>query len=76
MVAKYGDAFYPVASYFAAPIDGGNISLELEWAESQAGFKAGKLKTVRLFLAPQAAEEFAAELRRQVEAVRQRGQPN
>jgi hypothetical protein len=31
---------------------------------------------VRLFLACDAAEEFAAELRRRVEAMRQRGQPN
>ena len=27
MAAKYGDAFYPVASYFAEPIDGGNIGV-------------------------------------------------
>jgi hypothetical protein len=76
MAAKYGDAFYPVANYFAGPIDGGNIGFELAWAESEADFKAGKLKTARLFLRPDAAEDFAAELRRQVEAVRQRKQPN
>jgi hypothetical protein len=28
MVAKYGDAFYPVANYFAGPIDGGQIGVE------------------------------------------------
>jgi hypothetical protein len=31
---------------------------------------------VRLLLAPDAAEEFAAELRQEVEAVRKRKQPN
>ena len=76
MVAQYGDAFYPVADYFVGSIDGGNIGLELQWAESEADYRAGKLKILRLFFAPDEAEEFAAELRRQVEAVRQRGQPN
>jgi hypothetical protein len=75
-VAKYGDAFYPVASHFAGPIDGGNIGLEIAWAESEAEFKAGKLETVRLFLDPDEIEEFAAKLRRQIEVVRQRKQPN
>ena len=45
------------------PIDGGNIGIELEWAESEADFKAGRHKTARLFLAPDAAEEFAVGLR-------------
>jgi hypothetical protein len=76
MAAKYGDAFCPVSNYFAEPIDGGNIGVELEWAESEADFKAGRLQIARLFLSPDAAEEFAAELRRQVEAARQRKQPN
>ena len=39
MAAKYGDAFYPVASYFAEPIDGGNIGVELRWAENEADLK-------------------------------------
>jgi hypothetical protein len=54
------------------PIDGRNIGVELEWAESVADSRAGKFKTVRLFLRPEAAEDFAAELRRQVEAARLR----
>jgi hypothetical protein len=58
------------------PIDGGHIGVKLVWAESEADFRAGKLKTARLFLSPNAVEEFAAELRRQVEAARQREQPN
>ena len=52
MVAQYGDAFYPVADYFVGPIDNGQIGVELERAESEADFKAGKLTTARLFLAP------------------------
>jgi len=48
----------------------------LEWAESEAEFRARKLKTARLFPSPDAAEEFAAGLRREVEAARRRGQPN
>jgi hypothetical protein len=69
MVAKCGDAFYPVASYFAGPIAGGNIGLEIAWAESEADFNVGKLETVRLLPDPDEAEDFAAELRRQAEAV-------
>jgi hypothetical protein len=69
-------AFYPIANYFVGPIDGGNIGVELEWAESEADFRAGRLETARLFLAPDAVEEFAADLRRQVDAARQRKQPN
>jgi hypothetical protein len=76
MVAKYGDAFYRVASYFAGPIDGGNIGLEIALAENEADLKTGKHKTARLFLAPDAADDLGAELRRQVEAVRQRKLPN
>jgi len=64
MVARMGDAFYSVANYFAGPIDGGRIGVELEWAESEADFRTGKLKTARLFLSPGAAEEFAAEVKR------------
>jgi hypothetical protein len=30
MVARMGDAFYPVASYFVGPIDGGQISVALQ----------------------------------------------
>jgi hypothetical protein len=75
MAANFGDAFYPVASYFAEPIDGGNIGVELRWAENEADFRAGKHKTARLSLAPDAADDLGAELRRQAVAVR-RGQPN
>jgi hypothetical protein len=41
MVAKYGDAIDPVANYFVGPIDGGQIGVKLEWAESEADFRAG-----------------------------------
>jgi hypothetical protein len=61
MVARMGDASYPVANYFAGPIDGRNIGVELECAESEAEFRADKLKMARLFLAPDAAEVFASD---------------
>jgi hypothetical protein len=76
VVAKYGDAFYPLVSTFVGPIDQGQIGLELEWAESDADFRAGKLKTARLFLSPEVADELSENLRRQADAVRQRGHPN
>ena len=39
MAAKYGDAFYPVASYFAEPIDGGNIGVESPMGRERGGLQ-------------------------------------
>jgi hypothetical protein len=47
--------------YFRSQRHAGQIGVELEWAESEADFRAARLKTARLFLTPDAAEEFAAD---------------
>jgi hypothetical protein len=47
MVAKQGDAFYPLVSHFVGPIDDGQVGFEFEWAESEADYRAGKVKTIR-----------------------------
>ncbi|MBV9828895.1 MAG: hypothetical protein JO001_25000 [Alphaproteobacteria bacterium] len=59
-MAGASDVFVPLIRWFTVATKGECVAIELTWSETEADFRAGRVKEARIFLPASKARQFAA----------------